>query len=151
MKKIVAINIFFFIVVTTGFSQSSIGLDSLFLTTRNLMGLDEIIPTLGDSSTQVELNVAFYISDTTQLDSVEVRYGTASGKSDLLDLTLNFTYVNGKPYLVYNNKQYPIYANYRVYITYLIPAYTLQNGADYVWVRAKDEQGKYTNILTDVN
>ena len=152
MKKIVIIFIVYILGGKSAFCQSSsINLDSIFLTTRNLMGMSEVIPQPNDYTSQVELNVAFYISDTTQLDSVEVRYGTSSGKADILDLSLKFMYVDQKPYLVVNGMKYPVYGNYRVYITYLIPEYTLQNGADYVWVRAKDEQGKYSNILTDIN
>ncbi len=153
MKKLFAIYILFLVVVTTAYCQSSIGLDSLFLTTRDPdLGLYRALPDSSNKWTsQLELNVAFYMSDTTQLDTIEVRYGTAQGLSDILDLNLVPVMVNGKPYLACNGKQYPIYSNYKVYVTCMIPEYTLLDGADYVWVRAKDKKGNYTNILQDVN
>ena len=155
MKKLFVIYIFFLVLAPAAYSQSSIGLDSLFLTTRNLMQKNELTPPLpGDSSSksiQVELDVAFFISDTTQLDYVEVRYGTTAGASDIFDMTLSYQLVNQKPFLIVNGTQFPVYGNYRVYITQLIPQFTLQDAPDYVWIRAKDKQGRYTNILTDVN
>ena len=142
------------IICTDTFSQdtSNIRLDSLHLTTRNLDVNDDHPVSVFDTahaSRKVELNALFYIGNRWELDSIEIKYGTSPGASDIIHLSFKQIVTDSIAYIQSGDIQFPI-INGTIYFTYLIPENSLQQ-PDYIWIRARDTQGRYSNIITDQN
>jgi hypothetical protein len=133
-------------------TPSNIKLDSLHLTTRNPNVNDDSPVSVFDTSyvsRQVELNAFFYVGNIWELDSIEIKYGTTQGASDIFDFNFEHIAIDSIAYIKSGNIQIPV-INGQVYFTYLIPEHSLQK-PDYIWIRARDTKGQYSNILIDKN
>jgi hypothetical protein len=153
MKRFLTL-IIVFIIYTDSLAQteSNIVLDSLHLTNRKADVNDNNPVSVFDTafaSRTVELNALFYIGNLWELDSIEIRYGTSPGLSDIIHLNLEHIVLDNSAYIRAGDIQIPV-INGKVYFTYLIPETSLQE-SDHIWIRARDTQGRYSNILTDKN
>jgi hypothetical protein len=152
MRKLLFILAFLLQVTFASAQTSSIRLDSLYLTTRNLDINDDHPVSVFDTAhanRKVELNVLFSLSNVEELDILEIKYGTSQGASDVVNVSFQYVVIDNVPYIKLGNKKIPIVQG-KIYFTRLIPESSLQR-LNYVSIRARDNQGRYSNTITAQN
>lgn len=127
---------------------SPIRLDSANFAAHEVLFSSEI--RLDSNSTQhpnmLMASLIFYISDTASLDSVEVVCReTASGLS-VKNAAYKYFFSAGKGRLFNTARTWVMNGKY-VQIEFPVEEKTIFNSVT-VWVRAKDRQGRYSNVLT---
>jgi hypothetical protein len=136
-----------------GQGESPLSLDSLHVTHRNPDVNDDSPVSVNDAayeSRTVELNVLFHIGNIAELDVIELRYGTSPGLPNLIEANFKMVVTDSLSYLKFGNTILPV-IDQKVYFTQLLPERYVRRQPAYIWIRAKDTQGRYSNILTDNN
>lgn len=128
---------------------STVVLDSIWVGTRSLQGIDETLPpSVNDiawNNRKVELNIIFYVKNPQLIQTISVKYGTANGLTDLALFSLNYLKENGKEYLVHNNKKFMIWKN-KICINQVVP-YSYVTSTGYAIIQAKDINNLYSNSI----
>ena len=127
----------------------NIHLDNLFIATKNTSS--EIQPPVSiqdsaHSNRKVFLDIFFTIDNLNSVDSIEIKYGSSNGSGNILTMKLKYSSANGSGVFLYGNKTYTTNNN-KIYLSELIPENTLLQHC-YIWIRAKDKSGSYSNILS---
>ena len=137
---------------STLFSQtaSSVSLDSLTLTTRNVQDGSDLLPLSPTDpdykEPKVEVTIQFIIAHIEQLKNIEISFEKEKGKKDFKTFDLAYTVANGKSYLTIKDKFYEI-VNAKVTINQEMPAKLLSRKI-YFSVKGIDKNKNQSNVLT---